>query len=40
MIYFNSAIAWAAEIGVAKGYDEVIFGTEDAINREQMAAMM
>lgn len=38
--YYNPAIAWAAETGVAKGYDEFTFGAEDVITREQMAVMM
>lgn len=39
--WYAEAIAWAAEEGVAHGYgDGALFGPEDAVTREQMAAFL
>lgn len=37
--FYRSAVAWATEKGVAGGYSSASFGPEDAITREQMAAV-
>ena len=38
--YYANAVAWAAERGVIKGYDEFSFGPGDLVTREQLAAML
>ncbi len=38
--YYAQAVAWAAEKGVAAGYDAATFGPEDSITREQLAAIL
>lgn len=37
--YYEKAVAWAAENSIVSGYDETTFGPEDAITREQIAAV-
>lgn len=38
--YYDKAVAWAAEHGIVTGYSEAIFGPNDPITREQMAAIL
>lgn len=38
--WYSDAVAWAAANGVAGGYGDGLFGPEDPITREQMAAML
>lgn len=38
--WYAEAIAWAVAEGVADGYGEGLFGPNDAITREQLAAML
>lgn len=38
--YYAEAIAWAAEKGIVDGYSVEFFGPEDAVTREQMAAIL
>lgn len=38
--WYAKAIAWAVAEGVADGYGEGLFGPNDAITREQLAAML
>ena len=38
--YYEAAIGWAAKNGIAGGYGEGMFGPDDAITREQMAAIL
>ena len=38
--WYADAIAWAAEKGVAEGYEDGSFRPNDAITREQLAAML
>ncbi len=38
--YYAKAIAWAAENGVAVGYDGSTFGPEDPITRQQLATIL
>lgn len=38
--YYHDAVAWAEETGVIKGYANGNFGPNDAITREQMAAIL
>lgn len=38
--YYTEAITWAAEKGIVDGYSDELFGPEDAITREQMAAVL
>ena len=38
--WYAEAIRWASSIGIVGGYDDGNFGPEDAITREQMAAML
>ena len=38
--YYETAIAWANEHGIVKGYDETHYGPDDPITREQMAAIL
>ena len=39
-MYYADAIAWANANGIVTGYDEATFGPNDAITREQMAAIL
>ena len=39
-MYYVDAIAWANANGIVTGYDEATFGPNDAITREQMAAIL
>ncbi len=38
--WYSEAVAWAAEVGIASGYGDGSFGPEDAITREQLAAIL
>ena len=38
--WYAEAIRWASSTGIVSGYDNGTFGPEDAITREQMAAML
>ncbi|MDR1208863.1 MAG: S-layer homology domain-containing protein [Clostridiales bacterium] len=38
--WYAEAVAWASETGVAVGYGDGRFGPEDAITREQLAALL
>ncbi len=38
--YYANAVTWAAEKGIVDGYSDELFGPEDAITREQMAAIL
>ena len=38
--WYTDAVAWAAENEIVQGYDEDIFGPNDSITREQMAAIL
>lgn len=38
--WYYDAIAWGAENGVVKGYDNETFGPNDKITREQLAAIL
>ncbi len=38
--WYAEAVAWAAEVGIASGYGDGSFGPEDAITREQLAAIL
>ncbi|NLT95511.1 MAG: S-layer homology domain-containing protein [Clostridia bacterium] len=38
--YYGPSVAWAAEKGIIVGYGNGLFGAEDSITREQMAAML
>ena len=38
--YYAQAVAWAAENGIVSGYSASRFGPEDAITREQLAAIL
>ena len=38
--WYENAIAWGAENGVVDGYSDTLFGPDDPITREQMAAML
>lgn len=38
--YYAKAVAWAAENGIVKGYDNGNFGPNDPITREQLAAIL
>ena len=39
-MYYADAIAWAAGNDIVTGYDDTTFGPNDAITREQMAAIL
>ena len=39
-VYYGKYIDWAAEIGIIGGYGDGIFGPDDQITREQMAAIL
>ena len=39
-VWYAEAIRWAAGSGVVKGYDNGCFGPNDAVTREQMAAIL
>ena len=39
-MYYAGAVAWASQNGIVTGYDEATFGPNDAITREQMAAIL
>ena len=39
-MYYAEPIAWASSNGIVTGYDETTFGPNDAITREQMAAIL
>ena len=38
--WYTDAIVWATQNGVVKGYDNGLFGVDDAVTREQMAAIL
>lgn len=38
--WYAGAVRWAADSGVVKGYDNGCFGPNDAVTREQMAAIL
>ncbi len=38
--YYEDAIIWAASNGIVNGYSESIYGPDDAITREQLAAIL
>ena len=38
--WYTEAVRWAAGCGVVKGYDNRCFGPNDAVTREQMAAIL
>ena len=38
--WYTEAVRWAAGCGVVKGYDNGRFGPDDAVTREQMAAIL
>ena len=38
--WYTEAVRWAAGCGVVKGYDDGRFGPNDAVTREQMAAIL
>ena len=38
--WYTEAVRWAAGRGVVKGYDNGCFGPDDAVTREQMAAIL
>ena len=38
--WYTQAVRWAAGCGVVKGYDDGRFGPDDAVTREQMAAIL
>lgn len=38
--YYADAVAWAAQKGIVDGYSADLFGPEDAVTREQMAAIL
>lgn len=38
--YYGPSVAWASENGIIAGYGNKLFGAEDRITREQMAAML
>lgn len=38
--WYTQAVRWAAGCGVVKGYDNGCFGPDDAVTREQMAAIL
>lgn len=38
--YYENAIAWAAANGIVSGYDNGMFGPDDPITREQLAAIL
>ncbi len=38
--YYTEAVAWAAENGIVNGYKNGLFGPDDNITREQMAAIL
>ena len=39
-MYYADAVIWANANGIVTGYDEATFGPNDAITREQMAAIL
>jgi hypothetical protein len=39
-MYYADPIAWAAENDIVTGYDETTFGPENAVTREQLAAIL
>lgn len=39
-MYYAAPVAWAAANGIVNGYDSGLFGPEDPITREQMAAIL
>lgn len=38
--YYSQAVAWAASNGIVNGYDTGLFGPNNSITREQMAAIL
>lgn len=38
--WYTAAVDWAAELGIVSGYGNGLFGTGDAITREQMALIL
>ena len=39
-VYYEDAVNWAAAEGIVNGYSDSAFGPNDAITREQMAAIL
>lgn len=38
--YWSEAVKWAASSGIVGGYENGMFGPENSITREQMAAIL
>ena len=38
--YYETAIAWATDIGIVSGYDDKHYGPDDPITREQMGTIL
>ena len=38
--WYTDAVIWAVDAGITSGYSKTVFGTNDSIQREQIAAMM
>lgn len=38
--YYANAVVWASETGVISGYGNGLFGTDDPVSREQLAAIL
>ena len=38
--WYTEAVAWARETGVVEGYSDTVFGPDDPVTREQMAAIL
>ena len=38
--YYEKAVAWAAACGIVSGYENGSFGPNDAVTREQLAAIL
>jgi hypothetical protein len=38
--WFTEAVAWASESGIVAGYGASVFGTNDAVTREQIAVLL
>ena len=38
--WYADAVLWASQKGIVNGYTDTVFGAEDAITREQLAAIL
>ena len=38
--YYTNAVAWAASNGIVSGYSKTVFGPDNSITREQLAAVL